>query len=132
MRSPGSDTALAAPASAARTSAGTRAAIAARAAGAALRLRARLVQDEIPVPEKAPVEHLDRLGGFLFRRHLDESEAPRPARELVRDDPDRLHGSRLREQLAKVLLRGLEGEVTYEQLCGHRATLLALTKAAMA
>jgi len=96
---------------------------AARTAGpGALRLRASLVDHEIPIPEQPAVEHLDRLAGLFLRCHLDEPESARPSRELVRDDADRLHGSRLLEELAKVLLGGLEREVSYEQLCGHRTT----------
>jgi len=85
-------------------------------------LRPRLVDHEVPIPEKTTIQHLDRFAGLFLCRHLDEPESARPSRELVRDDPNRLHGAGLLKELAKVLLRGLEGEVSYEQLCGHRAT----------
>jgi len=87
-----------------------------------LRLRPSLIDHEVPIPEKPTVQHLDRLGGLFFRGHLDEPESARPSRELVRDDPNRLHGPGLLKELAKVLLGSLEGEVSDEQLCGHRAT----------
>jgi len=95
-----------------------------------LRLGPRLVHDEIPISEEASVQHLYRLRRLLFGGHLDKPESARPSRELIGDDSNRLDGAGLREELAEILLRGLEGEVTDEQLSGHRATLLALTKAA--
>jgi len=85
-------------------------------------LRPRFIDHEVPIPEEPTIQHLDRLAGFLLRRHLDEPESARPARELVRDDPNRFYGPGLLKELAKVLLGGLEGEVSYEQLCGHRTT----------
>jgi len=113
---------LSAPASAAAAT-GPRPSVATRTAGAgALRLRPGLVHDEISVPEKSTVEHLDCLASFFLGRHLDEPESARPSSELVRDDPNCLDGPGLLEELAKVLLGGLEGEVPYEQLCGHRST----------
>jgi len=95
-----------------------------------LGLRPSFIDDEIPIPEEAPIQHLDRLGRLLFGGHLDKPESARPSRELVGDDPNGFDGAGLREELAEIFLRGLEGEVTYEQLSSHRATLLALTKAA--
>jgi hypothetical protein len=85
-------------------------------------LRPRFIDHEVPIPEQPTIQHLDRLAGFLLRRHLDEPESARPARELVRDDPNRFYGPGLLKELAKVLLGGLEGEVSDEQLCGHRTT----------
>jgi len=114
---------LAAPTTAAAAPTRPRAAVATRPAGTApLRLRPRLVYDEISIPEEPTVQHLDCLARLFLCRHLDEPESARPSRELVRDDPDGLHGPGLLEELAKVLLGGLEGEVSYEQLCGHRTT----------
>jgi hypothetical protein len=111
---------LPAPTSAA-ASTGPGPTIAAWTAGAgALRLWPRLVHDEVSVSEKPTVEHLDCLASFFLGRHLDEPESARPSGELVRDDPNCLDGPGLLEELAKVLLGGLEGEVSYEQLCGHR------------
>src|SRR5215475_9554105 len=117
----------AAPAtSAARAAAGTTSAVTARAAasGATLRLRTRLIDDQVAIAEEPAIEHLDRLHRFLFCGHFDEAEAARAPGELVGDDPHGLHGSRLREELPQVLLRGLEGKVADEQLCRHRANLL--------
>jgi len=93
-------------------------------AATALGLRPGFVDDEIAVTEEAPVQHFDCFLGFLFGRHLHEPEAPGPAGELVGDDPDRLDGAGLGEELAKILLRGLEGQVTDEQLSGHPCDLL--------
>jgi hypothetical protein len=93
-------------------------------------LRPRFIDHEVSIPEKPAIQHLDRLAGLLLRRHLDEPESARPSRELVRDDPNRLHGPGLLKELAKVLLGGLEGEISDEQLSGHRTDLLALAKAA--
>jgi len=87
-----------------------------------LRLRPCLVYDEISIPEEPTVEHLDCFASLFLCRHLDEPESARPSGELVRDDPDRFDGSGLLEELAKVLLGGLEGKVSDEQLCGHRST----------
>jgi hypothetical protein len=95
---------------------------AAAACSGPLRLRPSLIYHEISIPEQPTVQHLDRFGGLFFRGHLDEPESARPSRELVRDDTNRLHGPGLLKELAKVLLGSLEGEVPYEQLCGHRAT----------
>jgi hypothetical protein len=83
-------------------------------------LRARLVHHEIPVPEHTPVQLVDRAVGFLGCRHLHEAEAPRPARELVGHDPDRLDRSSLLEELTEIVLRRLVGKVAYEELGGHR------------
>jgi len=79
----------------------------------------RLIHHEVAVSEKPAVEHLDGLGRFLLGRHLDEAEAPRTPGELIGDDAHRFDGTGLLEELAEVLLRGLEGEVPDEQLCGH-------------
>src|SRR5262245_34292546 len=98
------------------------------AARATLGLGTRLVHDEVAVPEQATVQHLDRLGRFLLRGHLDEAESPGAAGELIRNDTDRFHRSGLCEQFAQVLLGGLEGKVTDEELCGHRANLLPMTQ----
>src|SRR5260370_22272008 len=87
-------------ASASRTAARAPTAVAARAAtapGATLGLWARLVHDQVAIAEEPPVEHLDRFRGLFFRRHLDEAESARPARELVGDDPHGLHDPRLRK-----------------------------------
>jgi len=115
---------LPAPASAAaRSATRPRATIASWPAGAgSLRLGSRLIYHQIPISEEPPIQHLDRFAGLVLCSHLDEPESARPSRELVRDDPNRLHGSGLLKELAQVLLRGLEGEVSDEQLCGHRAT----------
>src|SRR5207249_11051103 len=113
---------LAAPPSAAARSAGPCAPVAPRATADSppLRLWARVVDHESAIPEEPTVQHLDCLAGLFLRSHLHEPESARPARELVRDDPNRLHGARLLEQLAQILLRGLEREVSDEQLSGHR------------
>jgi hypothetical protein len=87
-----------------------------------LRLRPCLVDNEVSVPEEPTIEHLDCLASLFLGRHLDEPESTRPSGELIRDDSDRLDGSGLLEELAKVLLGGLEGQVPDEQLCGHRST----------
>jgi hypothetical protein len=113
---------LSAPTSAA-TSAGPGPTVAAWTTGAsALRLWPRLVHDEVSVPEEPTIEHLDCLASFFLGRHLDEPESARPSGELVRDDPNCLDGPGLLEELAKVLLGGLERKVPYKQLCGHRST----------
>jgi hypothetical protein len=96
------------------------------AAGPTLGLGARLVDDEVPVAEEPAVEHLDRLGGFLFGRHFDETEAARTAGELIGHDPHRLDGAGLLEELAEILFRSLEGKVADEQLCGHHVPPAAI------
>src|SRR6185503_20539231 len=90
-------------------------------AAAARTLRARLIHDEVPVTEHAAVQLLDRARGLLGRGHLHEAEPFRPTGELVRHDADRLHGPGLLEELPEVLLRSLVGQVTYEELGGHRS-----------
>jgi hypothetical protein len=117
-------TRLPAPPAAAATTAGAWPAVASRTAACAgpLRLWPRLVDDEVSVPEQPAVQHLDCLASLFLGRHLDEPESARPTGELVRDDSDCFDGSGLLEELAKVLLGGLEREVSYEQLCGHRTT----------
>src|SRR5204863_233310 len=93
-------------------------------------LRARPVHGQVALAQEPPVEPLDRFRGLFFRRHLDEAEPARPARELVGDDPHGLHGPRLRKQLAQVFFRRLEGKIADEQLCRHLANLLPSLKAA--
>src|SRR5215468_351165 len=119
-------------ASTAGPTAWTAAALAARTttSGAPLRLRTRLVHDEVAIAKQSAIEHLDGLHRFLFRSHFNEAEAARAPGELVGNDPHGLHGSRLREELAQIFLRGLEGKVADEQLCRHRANLLPSLKAA--
>jgi len=95
-----------------------------------LRLGPRLVHDEVPISEEASVQHLYRLRRLLFGGHLDKPESARPSRELIGDDSNRLDGASLCEEFPEIFLRGLERKVTDKQLSGHRATLLALTKAA--
>jgi hypothetical protein len=113
---------LPAPTSAAAPS-GPGATIASWSAGTRpLRLWPRLVHDEVSVSEEPTVEHFDCLASLFLGRHLDEPESTRPSSELVRDDPNRLDGSGLLEELAKVLLGGLERKVPDKQLCGHRST----------
>jgi len=108
--SPGSfSTCLPAPPSAAAAT-GPWPTVAARAASPCpLRLWPRLVDDEVSVPEEPTVQHLHCLASLFLGRHLDEPESARPSGELVRDDSDRFHGAGLLEELAKVLLGGLEG-----------------------
>jgi hypothetical protein len=80
-----------------------------------------LVDNQIPVSEHAAIQLLDGTAGLLRRRHLHEAEAPRATSKLVGHDPDRLDGPGLLEEFPKVLLRGLVGQVTYEELRGHRS-----------
>src|SRR5882672_12567419 len=94
----------------------TKLAAPAAAAAAALRLRTGFIDHQIAVTEEAPVQHLDCFLGFLFGRHLHEPEAPWPPGELVGDYPDRFDGACRGEELAKILLRGLKGQVPDEQL----------------
>src|SRR5215470_5895267 len=91
------------------------------AAAAPTPLRARLIDHEVPVPEHPAVQLFHRTAGFLRRRHLHEAEAPGTAGELVGHDADRLHGPGLLEELPKVVLGGLVGQVAYEELRGHRS-----------
>src|SRR5436309_558614 len=85
----------------------------------ALGLGPRLVDHEIAVAEEPPIKHLHRLGGLFLGRHFDETEAAWTPGELIGHDAHRLDGAGLLEELAEVLLRGLEGEIADEQLCGH-------------
>jgi hypothetical protein len=45
--------------------------------------------------EAVPIEDFDRFLGFFVRSHLDETETPGVAGELVADDADRMHLSGL-------------------------------------
>ena len=63
---------------------------------------------QVPVAEQPSVQELDRLGRFFFRRHLDEAEATRVTGDLVGDDPYRLHGAGLLEELPKILFGRLK------------------------
>src|SRR5205814_1057528 len=93
------------------------------AAGSALWLRTRLVDDEVAIAEEPAVQHLDCLGRFFLRGHLDEPKAAWPTRELVGDDADGLDRPRLREQLPQIFFGGLEREVADKQFRGHRGLL---------
>src|SRR5512145_79064 len=108
------------PAPAAAACAGT--SVAPGTAGTPLRLGPRLVHDQVAVAEKPPVQHLHRLEGLILGRHLHEPEASRAAGELVRDDAHGVHAAGLSEELAKILLGGLEREVSDKELSRHRAT----------
>src|SRR6476660_85685 len=61
------------------------------------RTRVRDVDGDLAPVEILAVQLRDRPLGLLRGRHLDEAEAPRLARELVRDHGSRLHGPALRE-----------------------------------
>src|SRR5262245_41239833 len=98
-----------------------RAPAARRSAAAPAALRATLVDHEVSVAKHPAVQLLDRSRGLFRRGHLHEAEAPRAPRELVGDDSNRLDRSGLLEELPKVLLRGLVGQVAYEELRGHRS-----------
>src|SRR5262245_52364145 len=106
----------ASPAAAARPATGPRATGTVAPTGTPLRLGSGLIDDQVSVAEESAIQHLNGLGGFLLRAHLHESKAARAAGELVRDDANRFHRARLREELAEVFLRSLEGEVTDEEL----------------
>jgi len=109
---------LAAPAASGTTRpTGPRAAIPTSATAApSLGLGSGFVDDEIAIAKQPTIQHLDRLGGLLFRGHLDESETTGTPRELVGDDPDALDGTRLLKEFAKVFLCGLKRQVTDEEL----------------
>src|SRR4029450_12035044 len=83
-----------------------------------------LIHDKIAIAEEAAVEHFDRFQRFLLGGHLDEPEAPGAPGELVRDDAHGLHVAGLGEDLAKILLGGLKGEVSDKELSRHRRDLL--------
>src|SRR5581483_3639062 len=59
----------------------------------------RDVHGDLPPVEVLAVQLGDRPLGLLRGCHLDEAEAARLARELVRDHGSRLHGAALREIL---------------------------------
>src|SRR5882672_4290327 len=71
------------------------------AAPAALGLGPRLVDDEVPIPKQAPVQHLDGLGQLFLGRHLDEAEAAGPAGKLIGNDTDGFDRAGLLEELAQ-------------------------------
>src|SRR5262245_13520587 len=60
-----------------------------------------------------------RLLRLLGRLHLDEAEAPRATRVTVGHDRGRNDGPGGREDLAKAVAGGVEGEATDEQLVRH-------------
>src|SRR5882724_3510698 len=94
----------------------------AAAAPAALGLGPRLVDDQVPIPKQAPVQHLDGLGQLFLGRHLDEAEAAGPAGKLIGNDTDGFERAGLLEELAQVFFCRLEGEITDEKLYRHRGT----------
>jgi hypothetical protein len=91
-------------------------------------LRVSFVHHEVAIAEKATVEEFDGLCRFFLGGHLHEPEPARSTRELVRNDPDCLHGTGLREQLAEIIFCRLEGEVADKKLSGHRGNLLPSTE----
>src|SRR5208282_2015310 len=89
------------------------------AAGATLRARARLVDLDAPALQVGVIEGRDRLGRLVRIGHLDESEAARLARELVRHDDGAFDLAGLRKQRLQVFLRDRIGKIAYVQLGGH-------------
>src|SRR5262249_37833415 len=85
------------------------------AARSALGLWPRLVDHQVPISEEAAVQHFHSPGCLLFGGHLDEAEPARASSELICDDAYGFDSAGLLEQLSKVFLRGLEGEVADEQ-----------------
>src|SRR5262249_5711742 len=84
-------------------------------------LGARPIDHAVPIPEDPARQLGDGAARLLGRPPVHEAEAPGAARELVGNDPDRLDGPDLLEELPEVLLRGLVGQVAYEELRGHRS-----------
>src|SRR5262245_33070605 len=58
------------------------------------------------------IEFLNGIGGFLVRRHLDETEAFTAAGVTIRDDFCRLNVPRLREDFLQSFIRCIERKVT--------------------
>ena len=72
----------------------------------------------------APIEHraVEPLNGFLTRagsRELDETEPPRLTCHAVENDARRNDLSKFRERLAKLLVHGGIGEITYVEPVAH-------------
>jgi len=61
------------------------------------------------------VEHFDGFTSFIFAAHFDERESAGFAGELVHHDVRRANNTRLGEEILKVGVNGLIGEVPYEE-----------------
>jgi len=68
----------------------------------------RLFDLNRPAVEVRAVEAANGLLGFLWRRHFDESEAPRTPGIPVGHDTRRLDAADRRESFAQALVRGRE------------------------
>jgi hypothetical protein len=67
------------------------------------------------------VECFDSGIGSFLGLHGDKSETARAATEFIFDDIDLRHRAMRAEQVAELLLRGIEREVSYKQFCTHDA-----------
>ncbi len=61
------------------------------------------------------VEHFNGLVGFISTAHFDKGKAARLARELVHHDVHRANDTSLGEEILKVSVYGLVGEISYEE-----------------
>src|SRR5690606_5755495 len=78
-----------------------------------------LVHAQRTAVDHGPIERGDGLLCFLARAHGQEREAPGPPGLPVGDDLGIDHRAMRLKRSAKVLLRGLEGEVAHEQSLVH-------------
>ena len=66
--------------------------------------RPRLVDGQVTAPHFCAVQCIDRFVRIRLVRHLNEAKTFRPARVPIRDDADRLHGTKTRERLRDIAL----------------------------
>src|SRR5262249_1303146 len=80
---------------------------------------ARLVHADGSAMELLAVQLCDRLFRFAGRTHLDEAEATGATGGPIGDHRGGLAGPDLREQCFEICRRGVEGQVTDEELLAH-------------
>jgi hypothetical protein len=109
----------AAPAATTAAAAAAEAAATAAATAAAARALTRDVDRNLTPIEHRTVESLNGLLTGAGRRELDETEPPRLTRHTVENDACRNDLSKFREGLAKLLVHGGIGEITYVEPVAH-------------
>src|SRR5262245_49445754 len=72
--------------------------------------------------QRRAIELPDRLVRGFGRGHLDEAEAPRPARVTIVHDRDALDAGHLAKELAQFVRGGVEGEAADVKLLTHEVS----------
>src|SRR3970040_167977 len=92
---------------------------AAAAAAPACARTSRQLDLERPAVHSLAIELLDRIGGLLGRRHLDEAESARPTRVTIHYDCGGFDPAGHREHLAQPIVRRGAGQASDIKFMRH-------------